>query len=63
MRTGPSGEEPADKPRVNVLCIKWGTKYGSDYVNRLYRMVGRHLRRPFRFVCLTDEPERIDPAV
>jgi hypothetical protein len=63
MRTGPSGEEPAEKPRVNVLCIKWGTKYGSDYVNRLYRMVGRHLRRPFRFVCLTDEPEGIDPAV
>ena len=35
MRTGPSGEEPAEKPRVNVLCIKWGTKYGPEYVNKL----------------------------
>ena len=40
---------------VTVLCMKWGTKYGPDYVNRLYGMVARHLKRPFRFVCLTDE--------
>lgn len=41
--------------RVNVLCIKWGTKYGPEYVNRLHSMVRRHLHRPFRFVCLTDD--------
>ena len=40
---------------VTVLCMKWGTKYGPDYVNRLYAMVTRHLARPFRFVCLTDD--------
>ena len=40
---------------VTVLCMKWGAKYGPDYVNRLYGMVARHLRRPFRFVCLTDD--------
>lgn len=37
-----------------VLCMKWGTKYGAEYVNRLYAMVARHLGGPFRFVCLTD---------
>jgi hypothetical protein len=37
-----------------VLCMKWGTKYGPEYVNRLYAMVARHLRGAFRFVCLTD---------
>ena len=37
-----------------ILCMKWGTKYGADYVNRLYGMVRRHLRGEFRFVCLTD---------
>lgn len=37
-----------------VLCMKWGTKYGPEYVNRLYGMVRRHLRGDFRFVCLTD---------
>ena len=40
---------------VTVLCMKWGTKYGPEYVNRLYAMVARHLARPFRFVCLTDD--------
>lgn len=47
---------------VNVLCIKWGRKYGPEYVNRLHSMVRRHLHRPFRFVCLCDEPEGIDAA-
>ena len=48
---------------VNVLCIKWGNKYGPDYVNRLHSMVRRHLRRPFRVVCLTDDGTGIDPAI
>ncbi len=42
--------------KVNVLCLKWGQYYGTDYVNRLYRGVRRFLRRPFRFVCVTDDP-------
>ena len=48
---------------VNVLCIKWGRKYGPDYVNKLHSMVSRHLSRPFRFVCLTDDGAGIDPAI
>ena len=47
---------------VNVLCIKWGSKYGPDYVNRLHNMVRRHLHRPFRFVCLCDDRAGIDPV-
>ncbi|MEO3713569.1 glycosyltransferase [Roseateles flavus] len=46
-----------------ILCMKWGTKYGPEYVNRLYAMVARHLRGPFRFVCLTDRVEGIRPEV
>jgi len=48
---------------VNVLCIKWGRKYGPDYVNTLHSMVRRHLKRPHRFVCLTDDPAGIVPEV
>ncbi len=48
---------------VNVVCIRWGNKYGADYVNRLYAMVARHLHRPFRFVCLSDERSGIDPVI
>lgn len=40
---------------VNILCMKWGNRYGPDYVNTLYSMVARNLSRPFRFVCLTDD--------
>ncbi|MGN0846814.1 MAG: hypothetical protein ACI4RA_05455 [Kiritimatiellia bacterium] len=44
---------------VNVICMKWGTFYTADYINRLYCGVRRHLSRPFRFVCFTNEPEGI----
>jgi hypothetical protein len=36
-----------------VLVVKWGTKYGPEYVNRMYGMVSRNITGPFRFVCLT----------
>lgn len=39
--------------------MKWGTKYGPEYVNRLYAMVRRHLRGEFKFVCLTDDASGI----
>lgn len=47
----------------HVLCMKWGTKYESDYVNRLYAMVRRHLSGEFSFVCLTDDPSGVRPEV
>ena len=37
-----------------IICMKWGTKYGAEYVNRLYNMVKRNLTLPFTMVCLTD---------
>ena len=43
--------------------MKWGTKYGPEYVNRLYGMVRRHLRGDFRFVCFTDDVTGIRPEV
>ena len=48
---------------VTVLCIKWGTAYGAHDVNVLRAMVRRHLDRPHRFVCLTEDPTGIDDAV
>ncbi|PIT13607.1 glycosyltransferase [Snodgrassella alvi] len=53
-----------DKPSQNyILCMKWGQKYGAEYVNRLYNMVKRHLTLPFTMICLTDDTKGIDPAV
>lgn len=46
-----------------VICMKWGTKYGPEYVNRLYAMVNRHLRGAYRFVCFTDNTIGVRPEV
>jgi hypothetical protein len=49
----------AEASPVTVLCMKWGAKYGPEYVNRLFGMAARHLTRPFQFVCLTDDAEGV----
>ena len=49
--------------RVNILTLKWGTLYPAEYVNRIYRGVARNLSRPFRFVCVTDDPSGLLPEV
>jgi hypothetical protein len=48
---------------VNIICMKWGTKFSPRYVNRLYGMVKRHLSLPFRFVCFTEDSSGIRPEV
>lgn len=49
--------------RQTVICIKWGQRYGADYVNRLASMVWRHSKRNTRLVCFTEDPSGIDPRV
>lgn len=49
--------------KVNVICMKWGSKYGPEYVNILQAMVARNLVRPHRFVCFTDDPRGINAMV
>ena len=62
-----SREAPLDLSRMNptrqILCMKWGTLYGPEYVNRLYAMAVANLRGPVRLVCLTDDPAGIRPEV
>lgn len=48
---------------INVVCIKWGTKYNFEYVNKLYNMVKRNLTLPFKFICFTDDRTQIIPEV
>ncbi|MFZ2586729.1 MAG: hypothetical protein WAZ18_01185 [Alphaproteobacteria bacterium] len=39
-----------------ILCMKWGTRYGAEYVNRLHSMCVRGMGgKPFDFVCFTDD--------
>lgn len=46
-----------------IICVKWGTAYGPEYVNRLYAMARRHTTGPMRLICLTDNREGLRPEV
>ena len=46
-----------------ILCIKWGTFYGADYVNKIYAMVARNITPPFQVHCFTDDASGIRPEV
>jgi hypothetical protein len=48
---------------INIVCLKWGTKYGPEYVNRLYAGVRRNTTLEFKFLCFTDDAQGIIPAV
>jgi hypothetical protein len=45
--------------KITVLCVRFGTKYGREYVERLRNMVSRHMTIPYEFVCLTDDQHPI----
>jgi len=48
---------------LQVVCVKWGDKYGPEYVNILQDMVWRNLTTPHRFICYTDNHEGISDRV
>lgn len=48
---------------VNIICVKWGSRYGPEYVNRLFAGVSRSLSRPFRFICVTDDLSGLNSKV
>lgn len=46
-----------DTPYVNIITVKVGNRYSSDYVNKMYNMVRRNITYPYRFYCVTDNHE------
>lgn len=48
---------------VLILTMKWGTLYRAADVNRLAAQVRRHLPRPHRFICFTDDAAGLEPGV
>ncbi|MBD3750773.1 MAG: hypothetical protein IE931_14925 [Sphingobacteriales bacterium] len=45
--------------KVNVICLKWGSKYPAEDVNKLYSMVKRNLSIPFDFYCITENSDEL----
>lgn len=46
-----------------VLCMKWGTLYGAEYVNVLHSAARANITGDFRFVCLTDDPSGLGTGI
>ncbi|MDB6181537.1 glycosyl transferase [Paracoccus fistulariae] len=46
-----------------IICIKWGSKFGPEYVNRLHGMVARNITPPFRLICFTDDGTGLHPDI
>ena len=46
-----------------IVTLKWGDRYGSEYVNRLASAVRRHAKTPVTVVCFTDDSAGIDPSI
>lgn len=52
-----------DTTMQTVICMRWGSRYGPDYVRRLYSMVRRNTTRPLRFICFSDSQDRAGDGV
>ena len=48
---------------VNIITMKWGIKYDSEYVNKLYRGVVRNTTKKFNFICFTDCSEGLNSNI
>jgi hypothetical protein len=46
-----------------IICMRWGTAYGVEFVNKLFSMVRRHTERSLRFICFTDDPGGLHPEI
>lgn len=52
---GPLPESSEEYDQIIFACVRWGSKYGPEYVNILSDMVARNCEKPYRFICLTDD--------
>jgi len=48
---------------INIVCVKYGTKYDHTYPNRLYQMVKYNCSFPFIFYCMTDNTDYLNPYI
>lgn len=48
---------------ISIVTMKWGTLFGPDYVNVLYRACREASSIPFDFVCFTDDSKGLDENI
>jgi len=53
----------AAPPLPVIACFKWGQGYPTLDTNVLFRAVTDLMSEPFRFVCITDDPDGLDDGI
>ena len=48
---------------ITCICLKYGTLYSPEYVNRLHAGLVRNSSLPVRLVCMTDNAQGLNPRV
>jgi hypothetical protein len=54
---------------ISFVTWKWHDrtsarrKFRAKHVNVLFAMIRRHYPRPYRAICITDDPEGLDPGI
>tara|TARA_B100000242_G_scaffold308_1_gene263 strand:- start:741 stop:1460 length:720 start_codon:yes stop_codon:yes gene_type:complete len=43
--------------------MKWGNRYGPEFVNRLYLSIKKHTKRPTQLHCFTDNSKGVHPDI
>lgn len=46
-----------------VVCMKWGRRYGPEFVDRLYSAARRNMAGDLRFICFTDDASGVRAEV
>jgi hypothetical protein len=46
-----------------IACLKYGTKYSTEYVNKLYSMTQRYCSYEHKFVCFTDDEKGLNKNI
>ena len=49
--------------KINIITIKWGTKYNHTYPNRLYKECKEKCSFDFEFYCVTDNAKNINEDI
>jgi hypothetical protein len=50
-------------PATTCICIKYGTRYGPEYPNRLRAGLRRQASGDIRLFCMTDDRAGLDPGI
>ena len=46
-----------------IISMKWGKRYGPEFVNRLNKSIKKHSKRPTQLICFTDDLNGIDHQI